>query len=178
MVTRANHLTSFTVAVSVIVAVALPSLAQHLSPESLRPAIDAQYPGVPWVSTKSLAAWMGAPEKRDLVILDVREPAEFAVSHLRGARRVDPDLRDVSSLGVARSSTIVVYCSVGYRSAEMATRLRAAGYRRVYNLQGGVFHWANEGRPVFRGSQEAERVHPYDEDWGRMLIERYRSPLS
>jgi rhodanese-related sulfurtransferase len=164
-------------AVILALALALPVLAQVVAPSSLRPAIDARYPGVSWVDTSTLAEWMRAPEDRRLLILDVREPNEFTLSHLRGARRVAPDARDMSALAIPRDTTIVVYCSVGYRSAEIAVRLREARYRRVYNLQGGIFQWANEGRALFRGERATEQVHPYDNDWGRMLIERYRAPL-
>lgn len=99
------------------------------------------------------------------------------MSHLRRARRVDPELTDVASLGLERDDLIVVYCSVGWRSGGIADRLRAAGYTRVYNLEGGLFQWANEGRAFYRGNERASQVHPYDAIWGRLLNERYRAPL-
>lgn len=144
--------------------------------ESLRSTIEAEHPGVPWVATETLSRWL-AQQERQVVLLDIREVAEFDVSHLRDARRVAPDASDMAALRIPRSATIVVYCSVGYRSAALGQRLRAAGYQRVYNLQGGIFQWANEGRPVYRGAARVELVHPYDRDWGRLLLERHRSPL-
>ncbi len=157
--------------------VAIPILAEVASPNSLRRAIDVRYPGVDWVTTVTLADWMSGDNGRSLVVLDAREEREFAVSHLRGARRVAPERRDFTALDIPRDATIVVYCSVGYRSAEIAQRLKAGGHQRVFNLQGGLFQWANEGRTLFSGTERAERVHPYDNDWGRMLLERYRAPL-
>jgi rhodanese-related sulfurtransferase len=156
---------------------AIPVLAEVASPNALRSAIDVQYEGIDWIGTQTLAGWMSQLERRRIILLDVRERREFDVSHLRGARLVDPDLQNVGSLSLPRDATIVVYCSVGYRSAAMAQRLEAAGYSNVLNLQGGLFQWANEGRPLYRGVGRTELVHPYDNDWGQMLIERYRSPL-
>jgi rhodanese-related sulfurtransferase len=109
-----------------------------------------------------------------LVVLDVRTPEEFAVSHLPGAVRVDPDRADLGSLAVAEESTVVVYCSVGYRSAAIAEALEAAGVERVYNLRGGIFAWANEGRPMIRDGAPVHRVHPYDPIWGRLLRKELR----
>ena len=144
---------------------------------ALRAEIDAQHSGVDWVDTATLATWMAGDERRPLVLLDVRERDEYAVSHLRGARRVAPSATDMAALSIPRNATIIVYCSVGYRSAAMAQRLESAGYDRVFNLLGGIFQWANEGRPVYSGDRRVNLVHPYDREWGQMLDERYRSPL-
>jgi rhodanese-related sulfurtransferase len=103
------------------------------------------------------------------VLLDARQPSEYRVSHLRGARRIDPDHPDIEGLSVPRDARVVVYCAVGWRSGDVASRLQEAGYRQVYNLEGGIFGWANRGRPVYRDGERVRRVHPYDETWGRLL---------
>lgn len=118
-------------------------------------------------------------EPAPLVVLDAREPDEYEVSHLLGAHRVDPDAGDVKGElpdGTPQDARIVVYCSVGYRSAAVARRLEKAGYEHVFNLEGGIFQWANEGRPVYRDGEPVERVHPYDATWGRLLDARLHSP--
>lgn len=150
--------------------------AESSSPAALRAEIDARYQGIDWVDGATLSRWM-SEEGRELVLLDVRQPREYAVSHLRGARQVDPGRRDVSGLELPSGATIVVYCSVGYRSAALAQRLEAAGYQHIYNLVGGLFQWANEDRPVFRSGRRVQQVHPYDEEWGRLLDEERRAPL-
>lgn len=140
---------------------AAPAQAQTL--EQLRPAIAIAHPGVRWVDAPTLARWMTEP----IVLLDARAIAEHRVSHLEGAVRIDPDAERFGS--IPRDRRIVVYCSVGWRSAAIAERLARAGYRDVYNLEGGIFGWANAGRPVFRGTARVRAVHPYDAVWGRML---------
>ncbi len=145
-------------------------------PSSLRSAIELRYPGGEWVSTADLAGWMARPAATRPVILDVRRADEFAVSHLQGARRVEPDRPRVEELNLQTGATVVVYCSVGYRSAAIIEALRRTGVGRVYNLVGGIFQWANEGRPLFRGRERVEHVHPYDSVWGRWLEEARRAP--
>jgi 3-mercaptopyruvate sulfurtransferase SseA len=70
-----------------------------------------------------------------------------------------------------------VYCSVGYRSARIVERLRAAGHSDVRNLRGSIFQWANEGRPVVRGDSTVHKVHPFDATWGRLLNADLRADL-
>ena len=133
--------------------------------------LAARFPDVPTTTTAALAARVERGEVP--VLLDARAPAEFAVSHLPGARRVDPDA-DARALAAAladvdRQRPVVVYCSVGVRSARVTQRLQEAGFTSVANLEGSVFAWANEGRPLVTAGGPAETVHPYDAVWGRLL---------
>lgn len=155
------------VALSLFVCIASVSVAEAQSPTSLRPVIEARFPGVHWVTTRELSRWMASAGATHLI--DAREASEYRVSHLRGAQRIDPDAPDIASLRIPRSGRVVVYCSVGWRSADIAKQLMHAGFTDVHNLEGGIFQWANEGRTVYRGAQRVRAVHPYDETWGRML---------
>lgn len=145
----------------------VPAVAGAQDLRALRPLIAARHPSVRWVSTATLAEWMR--EGRPLLLLDAREVAEHRVSHLAHARRVDPDRPDVRRLALPRGARVVVYCSVGWRSAAVAEAIARAGHREVYNLEGGIFAWANEGREVVRDGRAVRAVHPYDETWGRLL---------
>jgi rhodanese-related sulfurtransferase len=148
------------------------------SPASLKPAIAARFPHVQWVDSETLSGWVKRVPEKQPMLLDVRTEAEFEVSHIRGAHRVDPDDPKIESLHIAPEATVVVYCSVGYRSAAIVEQIQRAGVRTVYNLEGGIFAWANQGRPVYRENARAELVHPYDELWGRLLRDDLRAPLS
>ena len=159
------------------IAVGVPLLVGAQDPAALRPAIDARYSDLSWISTENLTTWMGRPEGEQPVLLDVRTPEEFAVSHLEGARRVDPDRPNLEELSLPNRSTVVVYCSVGYRSGAIVETLKRTGLTRIYSLTGGIFQWANENRPLFRGSRRTRLVHPYDRLWGRMIHESRRAPL-
>lgn len=104
------------------------------------------------------------------LLLDVRTPAEFRVSHLRGARLVPYDsLATVRLPGLDRARPVVVYCSVGVRSERMGERLHALGFTTVHNLHGGLFEWVNEGYPVYNARGITADVHPYSALWGAWL---------
>ncbi len=141
--------------------------------------IARDFPGTPTISTDSLAAWLADDTRTPPLLLDAREPNEYAVSHLAGARHLPPDtpadsLRSLLS-GVPAGRPVVVYCSVGYRSAKVTQRLRDAGFSDVQNLSGSIFRWANEGRPVVRGDSTVREVHPFDATWGRLLDAELRA---
>jgi rhodanese-related sulfurtransferase len=101
-------------------------------------------------------------------VIDVRRDYEFAVSHLPQAHHA-PNLDAVLALGLAPQQPIVVYCSVGYRSARLVAQLQAAGYSEVYNLAGSIFQWANEGRVLVSQGQPVAAVHPFNPIWGLLL---------
>ncbi|MBD3880538.1 rhodanese-like domain-containing protein [Phormidium tenue FACHB-886] len=128
--------------------------------------IHRQFPTVPSLSTRELAAWLEQEGIGKPLLLDVRSNAEFEVSHLRHARLANR-LEAVQSIDSA--SPIVLYCSIGYRSARLAQQLQAQGYSRVFNLEGSIFQWVNEGRSVYRGEQAVRQVHPYNWQWGLLL---------
>jgi 3-mercaptopyruvate sulfurtransferase SseA len=79
---------------------------------------------------------------------------------------------------LASDTPIVVYCSVGYRSAGVVQALQAQGFSEVYNLKGSIFRWANEGRPVVRNGEPVSAVHPYDASWGQLLTDSLRASPS
>lgn len=114
------------------------------------------------------------PEQKDLlkkaVLLDTREPEEFAVSHLKGAKFVGYDTFDLGTLkDIPKSQPIVVYCSIGARSQDIGKRLVDAGYQEVYNLYGGIFHWVNQGNAVYAAKKETSKIHAYSRTWGIWL---------
>ena len=132
---------------------------------SVNKSIDSQYPSVASISTQSLKEKMEQQEV--ITIIDVRDSEEFDVSHLRGAINV----HDASGINLPIDTSIVVYCSVGIRSAQFAKRLTKRGYTDVLNLRGSIFEWANKGYPLQRGEQNVTVVHPYNKRWGSLLKE-------
>ena len=150
--------------------------SRDLAWSGVQRAIEAQYPDVRHVTSDSLAAWLKVDSLAPPLLLDARSPEEYAVSHLKGAVRFDPDAADTATLdSLDRDRPIVAYCSVGYRSSEVAEKLQDAGFTNVMNLEGSIFRWANEGRPVYRGGEPVSEVHPYNEAWGRLLQESLHS---
>lgn len=163
----------------IVVALALlgmRSIEWYLLERSLR----NRFPAVEWVSTGELASWLADKNRLPPILVDVRTQPEWEVSHLAGARHVLPASSAAIALPeVPKDAPVVTYCAVGYRSAELATKLRAAGFTHVQNLEGSIFQWANEHRPLVRDDgAPATRVHPYSSFWGRLLKDDARAPLN
>jgi rhodanese-related sulfurtransferase len=138
--------------------------------KSVKEEIRSQFPSVAQLPTADLFEWMESERSPKPLLIDAREPEEFAVSHLSGALRASSIEEALRALAVTEQDhPIVVYCSVGYRSSQLAEGLQHSGYINVYNLEGSIFQWANEGRPVYRGSTAVEVVHNYDSYWGQLL---------
>jgi len=70
---------------------------------------------------------------------------------------------------IGKSTQIVVYCSVGYRSERIAYKLHQAGYTNISNLYGGIFEWVNQGHPVYDSNGQTKRVHAFNKLWGQWL---------
>jgi len=146
--------------------------------EMLQRGTTYKFPQVRWIITKDLAHWLEERTRPQPVILDARSGAEFDVSQLRGARRIDPYRPTLNAVaGFPKDTPIVVYSSAGYRGARVASWLGEQGYKNVQNLGSSLFQWVNEGRPLFRGRQPASVVHPYDTQWGWLLEREYRAEV-
>ena len=149
---------------------------QNMSWSAVEGMIRSSFPEVSQLSTDSLAAWLENDTNPQPTLLDIRTAEEYRVSHLRGAIRVAPDTNDFTFLdSLDRNAPIVTYCSVGYRSSEVAQRMQQAGFTNVSNLEGSIFRWANEGRPVYRGGRSVGQVHPNDKLWGTLLDAELRA---
>ncbi|HXJ16651.1 MAG TPA: molybdopterin-synthase adenylyltransferase MoeB [Candidatus Polarisedimenticolia bacterium] len=79
----------------------------------------------------------------DLFILDVREMHEYQICNLRGHLIPLGELsRRVHELDSSRE--IVAHCRSGKRSADAVEFLRKAGFRKIWNLKGGILAWSDE----------------------------------
>ena len=138
--------------------------------------VRAKFPRVPQLSTTQLATWLVETNRVQPVLLDVRTRKEFELSHLPGARWTDPDSKPkaIEKSLADHPGPVVVYCSVGWRSSALAQRLMEAGRTNVSNLEGSIFAWANEHRPLESAGKPTDKVHPYNRTFGRLLIPERR----
>lgn len=101
----------------------------------------------------------------DLLLVDVREPEEFAAMHIRGSLNVprgilesacDWDYEEtVPELVRAREREVVVVCRSGYRSVLAAHSMQVLGYRDVASLQTGLRGWKDYEQPLVDGEGNA-----------------------
>jgi rhodanese-related sulfurtransferase len=132
--------------------------------------IENQWPRVPQLRADDLARQLKLPAAGRPALIDVRSRDEFAVSHLPGAVRAQSS-REIKTVvrDIPATRPLVLYCSVGIRSSEAAQALLDSGRTNVFNLQGSIFQWANEGRVVVSNGTPVTVVHPYNARWGRLL---------
>ena len=107
-----------------------------------REDVDAVFDVVQEIEPAALAGRLAAGET--LEIIDVREPHEWEIARIDGARLI-PLATLESRIGeLSPDREIVVHCKLGGRSAQAVRRLRAAGFKRVVNLAGGIQRWSEE----------------------------------
>ena len=104
------------------------------------------------MTADELSAWLD--EGRDLLILDVRNEAEYAVGHIDGAvglpvQQLSARLASVKSqLSAHRGTTVVLVCRSGVRSSNALMQLEWAGLKNVHLLKGGMEAWIAQSRPI------------------------------
>ncbi len=141
--------------------------------------LKVEFPRVAMLKPAALAEWLTDTQRVQPQLLDVRTPAEFAVSHLPAASHVPVERRARALLATLDTNRpTVLYCTTGYRASLMAVGLEAAGYTNLFTLEGSIFAWANEGRPLVRNGRPVKDVHPYNPANGRMLKPEYRGALT
>jgi rhodanese-related sulfurtransferase len=101
--------------------------------------------------------------KEDLLLVDVREPNEYAHGHISGAHLVprgiieaaaDPSYpKHYPELSSGRDRQIVLYCATSGRSAMAAAVLQMMGFNNVINMAGGYTRWEAEGLPQAREAE-------------------------
>lgn len=115
----------------------------------------------PEVSDLTVAELDRLRESTEVVLIDVRNPPEQAVSMIPDAITSAEFEADPSAHAGA---TLVTYCTIGHRSGLYAQKLQAAGFK-VYNLKGAVLAWSHGGRDFVDGEGPTKRVHVAGPTW-------------
>ena len=136
----------------------------------LKVKIRREFPSVKQLDCQTLAHWL-EHDAGNIQLIDTRQKEEFLVSHLPEAEPI-PDLATAKAT-LNPEQPIVAYCSVGYRSSRLAEQLQTLGYNQIWNLEGSIFQWANEGRPLVNHQQPTRTVHPYSKNWQWLLKETF-----
>ena len=101
--------------------------------------------------------------KEDLLLVDVRESAEFEHGHIDGAHLVPRGIIEAAAdtsypkhyplLSGARDKQVVVYCATSGRSAMACAVLQMMGFKKVLNLAGGYAGWEAGGMPTVKEAE-------------------------
>jgi rhodanese-related sulfurtransferase len=117
------------------------------------------------IGSPTLSAAQAAALPDDVLIVDVREPREIAVSGLARAMPLTSEASREEFVRKAAGETVLVYCTVGWRSAQYAKLLADAGVN-AFNIDGGLCAWAAAGLPLQDPRhQPTKRIHAYSRDF-------------
>lgn len=140
--------------------------------ESVDEKIEREFPAVETVTTDLLLTRYGAMDESLPLVIDVREEGEFRVSHLGDALNLvsaGAISEMITERGLSKDTEIIVYCSVGYRSAAVAADLQSLGFTQVLNLEHSLFEWANKGYPMINANGGTDKVHPFNKAWSVLV---------
>jgi rhodanese-related sulfurtransferase len=103
--------------------------------------------GGPWVNTTQAIELIN---RRDALVLDVRDPGDYGAGHILGAKNVPLPRIDEGGgeLGKRKDRPVIVYDDGGDRSAKAAAALKRHGFTQVATLSGGLGAWRQAGLPV------------------------------
>jgi rhodanese-related sulfurtransferase len=101
------------------------------------------------LTAPALAAWLSDATRPRPILLDVREPWEFALCRLDGAQPMPMNEVPSRHPELDLDLPIVCICHHGARSMQVAAFLAARGAHDVHNLAGGVAAWAAQVDPAF-----------------------------
>ena len=88
--------------------------------------------------------------RRDAVVLDVRDAADYKAGHITNARHlpeaeIDSRMKELDKI---KARPIIVSCARGNRSLNVANRLRKLGFSDVFSLRGGIAAWQQANMPL------------------------------
>ena len=86
----------------------------------------------------------------DTLIIDTRTAADFAKGHIKGAKNISfADLKsDLSKYSDYKNKAVLIYCNSGSTATRVVRLLKAAGFQKVNNLEGGIAAWKEANMPL------------------------------
>jgi rhodanese-related sulfurtransferase len=106
-------------------------------------------------------------ESRDpgTILLDVREPVEYAAGHVPGAVNLpQADLADRLD-ELPRDRLVLLICQGGYRSLRAAQFLKQMGFAQIASVAGGTVAWTETGKPLGRGDVDDRATPVIETEW-------------
>ena len=93
------------------------------------------------------------------ILMDVREPFEYKGNRIKGSVNIPAsgDLDKVTDT-LNKKTSLFIYCTSGFRSSNAAIKLYNKGFRKLYNLEGGIKAWRKDRMPVQKGRIRRKRA--------------------
>ena len=102
------------------------------------------------VEATTLNMWL---ERGEALLIDVREPPEYAAEHIPEAQLLPLSTFDPARVPQEAGKKVVLHCVMGMRSAQAGQKLLDAGFMTIYNFRGGVQAWKDAGYATARGQR-------------------------
>lgn len=130
--------------------------------------LNEYYSDFPTISCEEAHQLTG---KKNVYFLDTREKVEFEVSHIQHAIWVGYNDFNIDRVKfIPQNALIIVYCSIGARSQTIGEKLVNAGYTKVQNLYGGLFHWSNLGYEKYNQyHRKTDHIHGCSKEWAKWI---------
>jgi len=89
-------------------------------------------------------------ELNDAVLVDVRTEDEYNSGYIENSLNIDYFSNEfsVNADKLDKNTPIILYCRSGKRSSMSANKISKLGFKEIYNLQGGILEWIEEGNAV------------------------------
>ncbi len=89
---------------------------------------------------------------KDILLIDVRTPGEYASGHLENSVNIDYKADNFKELIAALDTNqdVYVYCKVGGRSNNSAKMMEKMGFKKIYDLEGGILQWEKEDFKIIK----------------------------
>lgn len=98
------------------------------------------------VSPETLHAWL---QDDACVLVDVREPHEYAAGHVEGAHLVPLSTFSLDQVPVDPAKKLVLHCRSANRCGTASLKMLSEGYEgEIYRMEGGFLYWVQQGLPI------------------------------
>ncbi len=103
------------------------------------------------ISPEELRRYQSERREEEYILIDVREPKEYAAAHIPGATLIPLNHVELAALEMDQDKELVFYCRSGKRSAMAANYVAdlGLGFPAIYNLKGGILAWDGKSLPGF-----------------------------
>lgn len=109
---------------------------------------EPQQPRVEMVDPQTARHWI---DRGDAVLIDVREPHEYAMEHIQGATLIPLSAFDPNNIPDHTDKRLLLMCASGVRCGVASEMLKRAGFTEMFRLAGGIMGWKAAGGPVVHG---------------------------
>jgi rhodanese-related sulfurtransferase len=100
------------------------------------------------LTAAQLKEWLDDPQRDKPTLVDVREPWEFDIVRVAGAKPIPMRAIPARYLELKRDAETVVICHHGARSYQVCLFLEHQGFTKVFNLYGGMAAWSRDVDPA------------------------------